>query len=45
MMLLALMLVPLAFAAWVIARHGLRPWILTPLLVPSYLVYHSLGLL
>lgn len=32
-------------AAWVVARRGLRPSMLTPMLVPSYLAYHSLGLL
>lgn len=32
-------------AAWVVARRAARPWIWTPLIVPSYLVYHSLGLI
>lgn len=31
-------------AAWLVARRGVRLWMLLPLLAPSYLAYHSLGL-
>ncbi len=31
-------------AAWLVARRGVRLWMMLPLLAPSYLAYHSLGL-